>query len=158
MGVRRDQQPWTDEDIAQLKQLWTVDGLSGRQIGMRLHRSKSSVIAKANHLELPRGRTERDIKRDKGRAGELGAAARRLVMKEKVTSVVKPPVIEPKVAPGVWPTMAVPFIKARAGQCLYPLWDGDAKIGPVCGAKTNGAPYCEYHQRLCSVPAYERRS
>jgi GcrA cell cycle regulator len=152
----RQQHPWTDEDIAELKQLWTVEGLSGRQIGMRLGRSKSAVIGKANHLELPRGRTDRDIKRDKGRAGELGAVGRRLAMKEKIVAA-KPAVITPKGAPGVGVTLAVPFIKARTGQCLYPLWDGDAKIGEVCGAKTNGAPYCEYHQRLCSVPVYVRR-
>jgi hypothetical protein len=151
----REQHPWTDDDIAELKQLWTVEGLSGRQIGMRLRRSKSSVIGKANHLELPRGRTDKDIKRENGRAGELGAVGRRLAMKEKVVPVVKPPVIPAKAAPGV--PMAVPFIAAKAGQCQYPLWDGDAKIGPVCGLKTGGGTYCEYHQRLCSVPAYVRR-
>jgi GcrA cell cycle regulator len=154
MGVR-DPHPWTDDDIAELKQLWTVDGLSGRQIGMRIGRSKSSVIGKAHKLELPRCRTDKDVKRDKGRAGELGAVGRRLALKEKLVAVAKPPVIAPRAAPGV--PMAVPFIKARTGQCLYPLWDGDAKIGPVCGAATGGGPYCEYHQRLCTVPVYVRR-
>jgi GcrA cell cycle regulator len=160
MGVRRQLHPWTDDDVVQLKQLWTIEGLSGRQIGMRLGRSKSSVIGKAHKLELPRGRSVDEINRDKGRAGEIGAVARRLAMKEKIipkpaVKPVKPPMIPPKGAPG--PSMAVPFIAAKGGQCLYPLWDDSAKIGPVCGLKTGGGPYCEYHQRLCSVPAYVRR-
>ncbi len=44
---------WNDDRVAQLKQLWTVQGLSGSICGSRLGISRSAVIGKVHRLNLP---------------------------------------------------------------------------------------------------------
>lgn len=44
---------WTEDRVAQLRQLWTVQGLSGSIVGSRLGISRSAVIGKVHRLNLP---------------------------------------------------------------------------------------------------------
>ena len=43
--------PWTSEEVSKLRRLW-ASGLPGRVIGIRLRRSVSAVLKKANQLDL----------------------------------------------------------------------------------------------------------
>lgn len=44
---------WTEDRVALLRQLWTVQGLSGSICGSRLGISRSAVIGKVHRLNLP---------------------------------------------------------------------------------------------------------
>ena len=46
------EETWTDDQIAELRRLWT-DGLSTAAIGRKMKRSKNSVVGKAHRLGLP---------------------------------------------------------------------------------------------------------
>lgn len=48
----RDHLPWSDAEIASLRQWWCVDGWTTRQIGDRMGRSRNAVLGKVHRLEL----------------------------------------------------------------------------------------------------------
>jgi hypothetical protein len=50
------------------------------------------------------------------------------------------------------PETAVFFTDRESGQCPYPLWGLDKKIGHVCGGPQSvkrNSSYCDYHSLIC---------
>lgn len=57
MGAPTDTE-WTDDEIEQIKRLW-ADGLSAREIGAIVKRTRNGVISKVRRLDLARRAPER---------------------------------------------------------------------------------------------------
>lgn len=54
--------------------------------------------------------------------------------------------------------MSVHFDDAQPGQCRYPLWNGRARTGLVCGDPAKpGSSYCRRHHALVYDPPTPRR-
>jgi hypothetical protein len=49
----------------------------------------------------------------------------------------------------------VPFVERRRGQCAFPLWGSDERIGAVCGEpveeRSSSFEFCRTHRALCLV-------
>lgn len=170
---------WTHDLIAQLRELWAIDGLSTIEIGKRMGVSKNSIVGKAHRLNLPsRGNP---IKRkilygpppppkpprpqanpkctlptlDSVSGAEVIQMPRRLERPKPVVREPPPPKSPKKTIED--------FAKLRPKEgCLYP--SGDKKPYLICEAPVHGVikqdgtihwySYCHKHYMLC----YSRRS
>ncbi len=135
--------PWPEPAIATLKSMWS-GGYSGTAISRALatqgfDHSRCSVLGKASRLSLPHRTT--------------GA---RPAVPAKPRS--KPPakMALPSIAKADIPTIGIPLMLAKDGQCRFPLWlDAEMPDFPVCGALAAGT-YCVGHKSLTSAPAKTR--
>jgi hypothetical protein len=59
------------------------------------------------------------------------------------------------VMPAAITDAGVPFVERRRGQCAFPLWDSDERIGAVCGEpveeRSSSFEFCRTHRTLCLV-------
>ena len=145
---------WTDEEYASLRALW-AEGLSAREIGLRLGRSKNSVISRAHHLDLKarpspnRGAPKAaPAARPNARSGALRVATVAVSVRD-----AEPDALPPMPAVAAPPVHVVPERPQRPvftpppGECRFIL-----DCGLPCDAPTElGKPYCLQHCRLCFV-------
>ena len=57
-------------------------------------------------------------------------------------------------APDAERAAGIPFIERRRGQCSFPLWGHDRRIGSVCGESVepeSTLEFCRAHRALCFV-------
>lgn len=50
----------------------------------------------------------------------------------------------------------VPFMERRFGECAWPAWPNEVKVGPVCGlpVKGDGFSYCTFHHGIGTSGSY----
>ena len=144
---------WTNEQIAQLTQLW-ADGISGQQIAIAMGISKNSVLGKVHRLDLPGraspligGKTNPDFVRKNKQHIERIARAR--------TGPALPiPSMEGPRPIHVLPAYSAQVIAPFAGikLCQYPSGTPGTKGFRFCEAPSVPAKsYCEDHYRRCYV-------
>ncbi len=130
---------WTASEEKKLRDLWMRQGLSGRQIGDRMGRSRCSVMGKLHRMGLfspdrEKYNSNRKIK---------------TYLKAATKSVTKP--ARAKENPDEM--RAVVTAALGVSDCRYPLWGPEQRSGHHCGNPTNdGSPYCEHHMRVAYVP------
>jgi len=128
-------QTWTDERVAELKQLWG-EGLSASQIARALGGvTRNGVIGKIHRLGLA------------GRAGP------RRTYEQSGTGAPKPPPPPEAPQPLVLENgQHVTTITLTHRMCRYPLGDPALPDFHYCGvAHKEGSPYCAYHHHVCFV-------
>ena len=143
---------WTSEQTDKLIQLHRR-GQSATEMGRVLGFTRNAILGKIHRLGLSNKRysthpnspdveagMNRRYRRSKLAAVSLSAA------KEQESSV-------PPVAPPAPPT-PLSVLDLVDGQCRYPIGDPGTAGFSFCGhPTTNRSIYCEYHMKLCNVPA-----
>lgn len=144
---------WTDERTAGLKERWDA-GYTAAAIALSMGTTRGAVIGKAGRLGLKR--SAEYIAEVQRRAAKLGGAVIKARAQVKPPKAPKSKPVNPASKPQSDGAPAkkwqVPFIKAGADQCRYPLWQSPARTGLVCGAPSQGKAFCAYHQKLCWAP------
>jgi hypothetical protein len=63
--------------------------------------------------------------------------------------------VSDSVMPAAVTDAGVPFVERRRGQCSFPLWGSDERIGAVCGEPveecSSSFEFCRTHRALCLV-------
>lgn len=156
--------PWTDEEDAELKRMWMIEGLSASLCGDKLHRSRNSVIGRAHRLGWKRGRpTAPDrmkpypqrisapkITRAVGRGNAAGSRAA-LSIGQRKTATGGDYAID-LTPTGVLSPYARPWIERKAEQCAFPVGGSGADTMSCCNP-TAGGTYCEGHRRIAYRPS-----
>ena len=153
---------WTDETIAQLRQLWK-EGLSTREIGQRLHTTKNSVVGKAHRLHLParpspistvnpRSRPASSTKPHPARTQPI-----RDPQPKPLTGIAPAParkVLPPSPAATTVPTPHHAVATATGkGPCCWPMGHPGTTGFRFCDEPALlGRPYCAEHVRIAYVP------
>lgn len=141
---------WTPAEDDLLREL-VPTGLSYREIGERLGRTKSSTLAKAKRLGLA-GLAPKKEAWNKG----LG----RNIWKPKKSVKPRPAPILPQIDESYQcvaidhPADAqnIPFAEMSYGRCWFPEGETPAEM-TFCGAKTPpGSSWCAYHRRIVYIP------
>lgn len=148
VGHVRAAPAWTDEETDALKRLWD-GGFSANEIGIRLNKSRNSVISRLHRKGLsvrgvafavrsrkpkpPRLATEAPIK-----PGPKAAPRPSIADRASLPIARKAPVIpEP-------PALFRPLWQLEPNQCHWPVNEGNPYL--FCGATKEGlAPYCQHH-------------
>jgi GcrA cell cycle regulator len=176
---RPTEPPWTETEIAKLRGLWAA-GVSTKDIGTQMNRSKNSVVGKSHRLELdarpspiiPKGtkspkvkalseheqrrRAERQanlaaFREDKARRIlEVAAAAAEREIRQAIEVAAKVAFAEKTKANAI-------ILRPRtSASCLYPSGGFSAKVVFECAIPANDkSPYCGHHHKLCYTPASE---
>lgn len=131
---------WTDERIAQLRDLW-AEGLTAAECAVEIGGiTRNAVVGKVFRLKLePRQERVNPKKRH----------AKRKARKPAVKIEPPPP---PDPTP---PTSAtrVSLMELRPNTCRWPTGDVGSEDFFFCGAPTHAdKPYCGYHCRLAYQP------
>ena len=160
---------WPTRDLDQLSRLWD-EGLTASQIGLRMGRSKNSIVGKAHRLDLPSRPSP--IQRD-GEAPvrshvarvrpaactlpPLQSAAEAPPESDSPIDIVAPirvrPVTPVRVAaplpkPPPAPRPLVPRSYGRIVECCWPIGDPGTREFRFCSDPSDpGRPYCEPHSR-----------
>lgn len=127
---------WTNDEIDQLHKL-LAEGYSGSEIGIKLERSRNSVLGKIMRI---RDAGNKIVRPTVKRAPKPKPAKPSLPTKAEmaIRSIVK------RVPPPV-PTGDITILELSNSTCKYPM-DKDL----YCGATPyDGTPYCLYHAALC---------
>jgi GcrA cell cycle regulator len=141
---------WTEERVAQLRQLWG-NGKSASEIAEILGGvSRNAVIGKAHRLELS-GRPS-PIKRKDGEDEEEGVVA--TVTAEAPPAVEKVPAKPvPERKPG-----GATILNLTERMCKWPIGDPRDKDFHFCGKAAHGnLPYCAEHAAIAYQPPGKRR-
>ena len=156
---------WPDEARAQLR-AYAAEGLSARQIGEKMDRTRNAVIGEAYRLGIKLGGSA-------GRAQRLGAqAAMRAKRLERGPPRAAPPrkrTVRDLLAAlpateagdsGHVPAKLVSFEDLEPHHCRYVHGDVHKGRWGYCGkSKVPGLSYCEFHARRCyRVPEADRPS
>jgi len=149
-----------------LRTLW-VEGLSSNQIGLRMGRTKNSVIGRSHRLDLPArvspitrdGRQHKDGRPSVARAPRatlpLLASQRAeptLVQFALPLAMPRPVAAAPRLPAAV---VALPVVKApkpyaRVGECQWT--DSDCAPWLWCSEPTiNGGSWCAAHHKRCFI-------
>lgn len=151
---------WTDEKVAQLKQMWTVDRTPASEIAKIFHTTKNAILGKLNRLKLDS--TGPVARRAQERAERLAAAAEKRRVRHaaallRAQSRPTPPSMpKPSV---VSPFPIGPVRDFVDGGCKW--IDGDPGADPkwrTCGHPVNlESAYCpHHHSRAYNASALRR--
>jgi len=144
---------WTEERVAQLRQLWG-NGKSASEIAEILGGvSRNAVIGKAHRLELS-GRPS-PIKRKDGEDEDEGVATTNVAAVEAsppaVQKVPAKPVPERK-------SGGATILNLTERMCKWPIGDPRDKDFHFCGKASHGNfPYCIEHAQIAYQPPGKRR-
>jgi hypothetical protein len=167
---------WGAEDVRYLTELW-AQGLATRVIGLRMKRSKNSIIGAAHRHHLPPrespikpGGVKPKVRVHRSKESEMlrlakkaeadARAARAMVVaaeRRAAAAVVSAALrLERIAAENLWlapetftATAHIPGIGGRG--CMYPLWGNTHPTHKYCGGvQRTGHVYCEKHFTLCT--------
>lgn len=146
---------WTNARIARLKEAWTVEGLSAKQIADEFQDvTRSSVIGKLHRLGLM-GQGERSSGQQVSKTRMRRSRPPKTKTFINAVSITHRAELKPKPLPKAKPvpvsvtTLNVAFVDLKPHHCRWPLGERDFTY---CGIdRREGRPYCEWH---CGV-AYE---
>lgn len=131
------QTPWTADEIAELRRLWT-DGLLVREICQRMGRSSGAVVAKIDRLGLKSRSRESQSQAMRGECRAARTASPRLEKQRPTKEMVSGLICR------------TPFVELQAGQCKWPHGDRDILF---CARPTrNNGPYCSHHVQKAFTP------
>ncbi|WP_026873860.1 GcrA family cell cycle regulator [Inquilinus limosus] len=139
---------WTEERVAQLRQLWG-NGKSASEIAEILGGvSRNAVIGKAHRLELS-GRPS-PIKRKEGEEEEAATVAAEAAPPAVQKVPAKP---EPERRSG-----GATILNLTERMCKWPIGDPRDKDFHFCGKASHGnLPYCAEHAAIAYQPPGKRR-
>jgi GcrA cell cycle regulator len=150
---------WTDELVAAITRMWTLEGRSAAEIAALRGLTRSTILGKLYRLGLlHRGHTDYA---DSTPPHHRSVRRRRRETPQAVEGILIEGVEVPtKVKPflGLW------LAELEPGDCRYPRDDQAAAPYQFCGQPTRqGSSYCGFHfERCCtssgrapSVPAYD---
>lgn len=131
---------WTSERVAELKRLWTDEGLSASQIARMFGHgvSRNSILSKVHRLNLAE-RAQDNTKTGKARTATF--KQRRAPGTPKAPSL---PVHEPE------PEITHPLHMMDLGpdHCRWPLWNHEEEPTMLfCGRGRRLGAYCLWHAR-----------
>lgn len=153
---------WTDERIAQLRELFG-QGLSAGEIAERLLLSRNAVIGKLNRLQLLGAgkRKQGGSAAAKSKPGTVGSMAFGVIhgIKAKQKRAAAGPVLEIEPDPIAHQDAVVPMdqrlslLELNATTCHWPIGNPQDPEFFFCGGKAlAGLPYCAGHSRLAYRP------
>ncbi len=150
---------WTDERIAQLRQLWQ-DGNSASMCGKILNCTRNAVIGKVHRLDMPK-RLSTAAPRAKAKPKKyVSGQFRKSRAKAKVIPFygAREPVIRKVAMPPPLPPNCEPvrLLVLPVRACHYPVGEATGERQMFCGMAT-GATYCAYHARVMYRPVEARR-
>jgi len=165
---------WTEERVAQLKQLWAA-GKSCQQIADEFGAgiTRNSIIGKSHRLGLSsRGGSEdhpkvRQERAEKKRARRAKHRAKMHLAKMPALPVAVTDLPQAKCADQDTPThQRCTILTVRDGLCRFPVGDPRDPNFFLCGAPTNrrgSRPYCPHHAEIAlsqrePAPGIERLS
>lgn len=142
--------PWTDDQIEDLKRLWS-DGKSATEIAKFLGNglTRSAVLGKVHRLKLkkrmveaPRSNVKQNIaaEKPKRRQGNPG---------QKKSFHIAPSQPIPEVEDDLQDvTHLIGILELTEQTCKFPIGDPKTSDFGFCGAESvEGKPYCEFHCR-----------
>ena len=140
--------PWSDINIAALREMWGNLEITISEIGRRLGKSKDSVKGKAHRLDLP-PRPSPIIRRDPDEPAPAPRAAPVL----RAAAQTLPAML----AMAHMRDLRTPMQPVgRAPRCQFPLWPHDAPrplMDPkFCGEPSAIGSYCLEHASACYKP------
>lgn len=152
---------WTDEKIAQFRELWALNELSAQKIAEQIGGvSKNAVVGKARRLHLESraqpvtstpeqraARRARKLRRKHGAGGEVHQVKAAIERRETVESNIAPDVpLEP--APVYTDSRNLTLLELEPRDCRFPTTPHDAREHRFCGRrKLELLPYCLEHLR-----------
>jgi hypothetical protein len=146
---------WDPELEARARELF-IRGLTCRQIGDLLHKTRNAIVGKLQRMGLQRlGPRPAGQAKNTKRAynGANGAAEQHLP--ETLAKRRHEPDLSfaAKAAPGY---AGKPLLKLKFGQCRYPIGDGDPADYLFCAAPTLSADssWCTFHHAICTQRAH----
>lgn len=129
--------PWPGAHVATLRRRW-AEGATATEIGMELHRTRSSVCGMAFRLKLS-GKRERAWAPKRTPRPRVFKA-----FKYKKERLERPALVEP---------LNIPFLEARSGQCRA-ITDAARFAQRVCGHVTDErGVYCAAHTAIFYTPS-----
>jgi hypothetical protein len=124
----------SDERIELLKKLW-ADGLTARQVAAEMGMTRNAVIGKVHRLDLPK----RIKTNPPGRTPRPRQTGRRMVgWKPKQAPILR--VVTSRI-----PSLNIPFIETREGQCREITSDSPALC---CGHPIYDQNNCAFHYSI----------
>lgn len=147
--ARRDQKPWSADDVEELRRLALIERLSALQIGERMSRSRNSIIGAVHRNKIT-------LARATGRHTLDGDAPRKRKPRKRLGlyNIIQPVFDRGPVTLRVArvETLNVTFEELKSDQCRYPVTDDSPFF--FCGhSKLETSAYCAAHHRLCYQPA-----
>ncbi len=151
---------WTDERIAQLRQLWQ-DGNSASMCARSLNCTRNAVIGKVHRLDMPK-RISTQFARAKAKPKKyVSGQFRKSRAKQNVVPFYgsREPVIRKVAMPPPLPPNCEPVrLLARSIRgCCYPVGIAVGAEQMFCDSASNGTAYCAYHARVMYRPVEQRR-
>lgn len=143
--VREAATPWTEDRLAQLRQLWVEEALSSGEIARRMGLSRGTVMGKINRLGLLRHSSEPP-------PPVLSSGAEEIPEQAQSDTAPEAAAFEVVAEDGSGSSGAHPTIFAlRARHCRFPLGDFREPAVFFCGKPAElPKPYC----RECCQRAY----
>ena len=136
---------WTAEEDAILNACWK-SGMSARQIGPRVKKSRNAVIGRLHRLRLQDDPTRPRRVKVKKEQPRMTRSYRKAAPASAPVLTATPLPPEPPVPQGT-----LQLIDLEPHHCRYVFGDTRAEHG-FCGCNVvQGLPYCEEHARLCYV-------
>lgn len=140
---------WSEERVETLKQR-VADGLSASQIGNEFGVTRNTIMGKASRLGLrwlclPRGYVRPATPRPRKPSITVNAMLLQRLAREKIAAAARAAMatdLPPDLSP-----CAIPFLKAGAEHCRWPLTEPTAGM-LVCGAGKVAGAYCARHARI----------
>lgn len=149
---------WAPEEKERARVMWEVEGLSGREIGAVIGRSRSSVLRMANKSGW------RQHKADKDTQALIGKTTRRDRPKRKppanvlkfggvrMSPDIKPPTPPAPVEPAL--ENAVTLGARTSRMCCFPVGEAGGADQLFCGGDKARGDYCAFHHGVM----YARRA
>ena len=148
--------PWSLEQEEAMKVMW-AGGLTASQIAEALGPTitRSAVLGKVHRLKLvarkvpsqPRAprKTAHKARRPNGFSYVIPKISRAVSETQPRKITLEEPM-----------SLSVPLEALEELHCRYPVDDGPEGVFLFCGHRKAVGAYCEWHARLCYVPARER--
>ena len=152
MGVY--QQPWSESDFAMLRELWEK-GLSTRQIGVAMGRSRNSIIGSSHRLSLPPRRIGALPGQFKKPKAIRPRRPRKVYLRTHPLATPTKPISEPLGSPG----SGVSLMDLTWRHCKFIIGPDEARMGFAlyCGNPVlKGKSWCNFHAQICYEPPRER--
>jgi len=145
---------WSPEADAELRELWSIRGMTASEIGARMGKTRNAVLGRAHRLDLPMRKAATTGYNAFTRVRTPRAVVKRAPRKS--TYVTKPrrkpepkPVATEQQRQMAWAalpgSMPVALLDLTAESCRWPV--GEAPFH-FCGLKATQGSYCDHHAKL----------
>lgn len=122
---------WPPEKVEALKAEWAADP-SATRIARLWGTTRNAILSKAQRLGLPRKPPAESRRKQAAAIAKINPAPPPAPASEPESRSVGIPLLDTQNYPR---------------ECRYPLWDVPDGVFMVCGAETDGDPYCATHRR-----------